>query len=134
MSLASAAIAVSFLPEIQRYCPDVKASSVVLGVDEAVDARALFVCPVQPEHSEEIQGKFEGRFADMRTAIMTLPTPEAQLVGRVSGNVCCCYLAKFPIFSHLFIPGVHNGNMEREMQILSCMWKSSEENIFRLCS
>lgn len=54
-----------------------------MGVDEACDERALFVCPVQPESVDEIQAKFEGKFADMRMAIMTLPTVEAGLVGRV---------------------------------------------------
>jgi nitrogen regulatory protein PII-like uncharacterized protein len=69
--------------EIQQYCPDVKGSSIVLGVDESVDERALFLCPVKPESAEEIQSKFEGKFADTRMSIMTLSSEEAQLVGRV---------------------------------------------------
>ncbi|XP_021944322.1 nucleoside diphosphate-linked moiety X motif 13 [Folsomia candida] len=68
--------------EIQSYCPDVKGSSVVLGVDAECEEKALFVCPVQPETIDEIQEKFEGKFADMRMAIFSLSTSEAQLVGR----------------------------------------------------
>jgi len=68
--------------DIQPYCQDIKGSSIVLGVDEECDARALFVCPVLPESADEMQAKFEGKFADMRMAIMTLPVTEAGLVGR----------------------------------------------------
>lgn len=71
------------ITEIQSYCPDVKGSSVVLGVDAECEEKALFVCPVQPETIDEIQEKFEGKFADMRMAIFSLSTSEAQLVGRV---------------------------------------------------
>jgi hypothetical protein len=68
---------------VEPYCTDVRATSIVLGIDEDADARALFACPIKPEAADEIQSKFEGKFADMRLSIMTLPTNEAQLVGRV---------------------------------------------------
>jgi len=71
--------------EIEPYCPDVKKNSVVLGVDEdSEENRALFACAIKPEEAfEEVQTKYEGKFADMRVAIITLNAVEAQLVGRV---------------------------------------------------
>jgi NADH pyrophosphatase NudC (nudix superfamily) len=68
--------------DIEPYCKDIKASSVVLGIDEEYDEKAIFVCPVQPEYADEMQTKFEGKFADMAMAIMSLDHSEAALVGR----------------------------------------------------
>lgn len=71
------------VPEIQPYVEDIQNSSIVLGVDEDADERALFACPIKHDAADEVKVKFEGRFADMRSAIMTLPSDQAQLVGRV---------------------------------------------------
>ncbi|CAL8110842.1 unnamed protein product [Orchesella dallaii] len=68
--------------EVEPFNPNVKQSSVVLGVSDEADIAPLFVCSVPPETEKKIESAFNSTFVDMRRALFSLSDDENQHVSR----------------------------------------------------